>query len=251
MLAKRIIACLDVKSGRTVKGVQFESLVDAGDAVDLGRRYSEEGIDELVFLDIAATLEERKTFTELVGRIATEIQIPFTVGGGISKLKDVERLLRAGADKVSVNSAALENPNLITEVANEFGSQCIVVAIDSKQSATFDKAFKHSGKTETEWETLDWVREVESLGAGEILLTAIENDGGKKGFNCTLTRKIAEAVNIPIIASGGAGESQHFLEVFQDGKADAALAASIFHFGAVAVADLKQYLKDHLISVRI
>ena len=251
MLTKRIIACLDVKNGRTVKGVQFEDLIDAGDGVELGQRYSREGIDELVFLDITATLEERTTFTDLVKRVATEIQIPFTVGGGIKKLNDVERLLRAGADKVSLNSAAFDNPDLISDVAKEFGSQCLVIAIDSKDINGIPCAFQHAGKTQTKWKTIDWAQEVSALGAGEILLTAIDFDGSKQGFYCELTRQVSDSVSIPVIASGGAGNKQHFLDVFNSGKADAALAASIFHFGNVVVSELKHFLRQNSVSVRI
>ena len=251
MLTKRIIACLDVKDGRTVKGVQFEDLADAGDSVELGKRYSNEGIDELVYLDITATLEGRNTFVDLVKRVASEIQIPFTVGGGIKKLSDVERLLRAGADKVSLNSAALDNPALITEVAKEFGSQCLVVAIDSKEVDRHPCVFKHAGKTKTDWGTIAWAREATSLGAGEILLTAIDYDGSKQGFHCELIRLISESVTVPVIASGGAGSKQHFLDVFNIGKADAALAASIFHFGTIPIAGLKSFLNQNGIEVRI
>lgn len=251
MLTKRIIACLDVKNGRTVKGLRFENLKDAGDAIELGRRYSLEGIDELVYLDIAATVEERGAFTELVERIACELEIPFTVGGGIKALSDVERLLRAGADKISVNSAALNNPKLISQMAQEFGSQCVVVAIDSKDLNGTATVFKNAGQVQTEWKTIDWAMHAAALGAGEILLTAIDRDGSKSGFHCELTCAVSEQTKIPIIASGGAGTKEHFSEVFQKGKADAALAASIFHFGTIQVADLKSYLAQQSVLVRL
>lgn len=250
MLTKRIIACLDVKDGRTVKGVKFEELIDAGDSVDLGFRYSEEGIDELVFLDITATIEDRSTFVDLVQRVATRIQIPFTVGGGIKKISDVEKLLRAGADKISLNSAAIDNPSLLNEVAREFGSQCLVVAIDSKKVDGEDRVFKHGGRTLTSLHTSSWAKEATNLGAGEILLTSIDFDGSKSGFDCNLIRSISESVSVPVVASGGAGCKEDFLNVFKYGKADAALAASIFHFDILPVTELKEYLTQNDVSIR-
>lgn len=251
MLTKRIIACLDVKNGRTVKGIKFDQLIDAGDSVELGKRYSFEGIDELVFLDITATIEGRNTFCDLVQRVASEIQIPFTVGGGIKRLEDVERLLRAGADKVSLNSAAFDNPYLISEAAQEFGSQCLVVAIDSRNVGGVATAFQHAGKTQTKWATVSWAKEVVNLGAGEILLTSIDADGSKQGFDCDLTAIVSDTVTVPVIASGGAGKKEHFADIFHKGKADAALAASIFHFNEVSVSELKDFLVQENISVRI
>jgi cyclase len=249
-LAKRIIACLDVKNSRTVKGVKFEDLKDAGDAVELGAYYSQEGIDELVFLDIAATLEERATFAELVQGVASTLSIPFTVGGGIGSLADVERMLRSGADKVSINTAAIMNPDLISEVAKEFGSQCLVLAIDCKRVCGEAKVFSRAGQVETDWNLISWVKEVENLGVGEILLTSIEADGSKSGFDIELTALCSSAVNIPLIASGGAGEKEDFLQVFNEGKADAALAAGIFHFGELKVNELKDFLKLNNIQIR-
>jgi cyclase len=257
MLTKRIIPCLDVKDGMTVKGVNFESLREAGDAVALAERYAREGADELVFLDITATLEKRSTFTEMVRRVAFALNIPFTVGGGISRVEDVSRLLNAGADKTSINSAAVKNPPLITELANEFGSQCVVVAIDVRQTKPQGdwNVVINAGKQETTWEALAWAKEVESLGAGEILLTSMDNDGTKSGFALEITRRIAQSVNIPVIASGGAGTMQHFRDVLRDdagcGAADAALAASLFHFGELEIPVLKRFLQDEGLAMRI
>ena len=251
MLAKRIIPCLDIKDGRTVKGVNFVNLRDAGDPVDLATRYAKEGADELVFLDISATHEGRKTLAHLVSRIAQAINIPFTVGGGISSVADVSVLLEAGADKVSVNSAALRNPQLINELAREFGSQCIVVAIDAKAAEGTWWAYQNGGRQRTEARALDWASEVVERGAGEILLTSMDHDGSKNGFAIELTSAVSALVNVPVIASGGAGSMAHFTEVFTEGKADAALAASIFHFGEISVPDLKAFLKINEISVRI
>ena len=250
MLAKRIIPCLDIKDGRTVKGINFEGLRDAGDPVELGALYAAQGADELTFLDITATLEERDTFVELVKKIAKHIDIPFTVGGGIKSVAEVAALLAAGADKISINSAAVYNPQLITDLAKEFGSQCVVVAIDTKSYEDKDKVHTHGGKKATEILTLDWAKEVYNLGAGEILLTSMDHDGVKTGFACDITRAVSEAVNIPVIASGGAGTLEHFKEVFEQGKADAALAASIFHFKEIAIPELKRYLQSQNIPVR-
>ena len=251
MLTKRIIPCLDVMNGRTVKGVNFVNLRDAGDAVELGRIYAEQGADELVFLDITATVEKRKTLAELVKKVAEAINIPFTVGGGITSLQDVSTLLNAGADKISVNSAAIKNPGLVNAMAREFGSQCVVVAVDTKKYDHADKVHIHGGRTPTEILTLDWVKEVEDRGAGEILLTSMDHDGTKNGFANKITSKISEMLSIPVIASGGAGKMKHFEEVFTTGLADAALAASIFHFSEISIPDLKKHLNLCGIPVRI
>ena len=254
MLTKRIIPCLDVKDGRTVKGVNFVNLRDAGDAVELGAFYADQGADELVFLDIAATLEGRSTLLELVRRVARTVNIPFTVGGGISSKADVSALLEAGADKVSINSAAVRNPDLINELALEFGSQCIVVAIDTRASQGSDiqqLVHTHGGRKPTELRTLEWAKEVEQRGAGEILLTSMDTDGTKNGFALALTAAISENANIPIIASGGAGTMAHFYDVFTAGKADAGLAASIFHFKEIEIPALKQYLHQRGLPMRL
>ncbi|MDR1516554.1 MAG: imidazole glycerol phosphate synthase subunit HisF [Dysgonamonadaceae bacterium] len=250
MLKKRIIPCLDIKNGRTVKGVNFVDIRDAGDAVELAKRYVREGADELVFLDITATVEKRKTLTELVKRIAKEINIPFTVGGGIDTLEDAQAIIRAGADKVSVNSSAVKNPQLITRIANEFGNQCVVLAIDTKFENGEWIVYVHGGRTPTTLRTVDWAKEGEGLGAGEILLTSMNNDGTKNGFALDITASVADSVNIPVIASGGAGTEGHFAEVFLRTKASAALAASIFHFGEIPIPQLKAYLKTKNISIR-
>jgi cyclase len=251
MLAKRIIPCLDIKDGRTVKGVNFENIRDAGDPVELAIRYAEEGADELVFLDITATNEKRKTLTELVTRIAKQINIPFTVGGGINSIDDVSALLNAGADKISVNSAAIKNPELIKNLADQFGSQCIVLAIDTKFENNDWWVYLNGGRVKTELLALNWAKQVVILGAGEILLTSMNNDGTKSGFAIDITKQISEAVNIPVIASGGAGTLEHFKDVFIAGKADAALAASVFHFKEIEVIELKKYLKTNAIEIRI
>ena len=251
MLTKRIIPCLDVKDGKTVKGVNFENLRDAGDPVELGALYALEGADELVFLDISATLEKRKTMVELVRRVARNVNIPFTVGGGISSIEDVSALLNAGADKVSINSSAVKNPSLIDTLALEFGSQCIVVAIDTKTYQHQNKVHTHGGKVPTSIDTLAWAKEVEDRGAGEILLTSMDHDGTKNGFACELTSKISSVSSIPVIASGGGGNIEHFKDVFTKGNADAALAATIFHFKEVEILNLKRELKDSNISIRL
>ena len=251
MLTKRIIPCLDIKDGRTVKGVNFVNLRDAGDPVELARQYAEQNADELIFLDISATEQKRKTLADLVRKVAQAIDIPFTVGGGISSVEDVAILLQNGADKVSINSAAVKRPELINELAAQFGSQCIVVAMDAKQIDTQWKVHLVGGKIPTEIDLFDWAKEVADRGAGEILFTSMDHDGTKAGFANEALARISEEVNIPIIASGGAGNTQHFIDTFTQGKADAALAASIFHFGEVAVPDLKQELKQQQIAVRI
>lgn len=250
MLAKRIIPCLDVKDGMTVKGTNFVNLREAGDPVELGIRYSEQGADELVFLDITASHEERKTFTELVKRIAANINIPFTIGGGINELSDVDRLLNAGADKVSVNSTAIRNPKIIEEIAKNFGSQVCVCAIDASLEDGIWSCFISGGRSKTGKELFSWAKEVENLGAGEILFTSMDHDGVKTGYANEALCQLSETLNIPIIASGGAGNMEHFRDVFVNGKADAALAASVFHFGEIAIKDLKDYLKKENINVR-
>lgn len=250
MLTKRIIPCLDVKDGRTVKGVNFVELRDAGDAVELACRYAEQGADELVFLDITATHEKRKTLTDLVRNVASAINIPFTVGGGISSIEDVRGVLMNGADKVSINSAAVRKPELITELSKEFGSQCVVLAVDVKYSDGEWTVFLNGGRISSGKNAQEWIKEGVERGAGEILLTSMNHDGTKNGFAIELTREIAELVNVPVIASGGAGKPEHFLEVFTEGKADAALAAGIFHFGEVGIPELKEYLFSNNIPIR-
>lgn len=252
MLTKRIIPCLDVKDGRVVKGIQFVELRDAGDPVELARFYDEQGADELVFLDISASHEGRKTMVEVVKSVASELAIPFTVGGGINSLEDMKGILRAGADKVSLNTAAVTQPELITEGANFFGSQCIVVAIDAKYDAELCswRVYTHGGRTPTEYDVVTWAQEVVQRGAGEILLTSMNSDGEKNGFDIALTKAVSEAVTVPVIASGGAGNAEHFAEVFIEGKADAALAASIFHYKETSVAEVKAYLKTKGVNVR-
>ena len=251
MLTKRIIPCLDIKNGRTVKGVMFENIIDAGDPVALAAEYARQGADELVFLDITATNEGRKTFATLVREIARHIDIPFTVGGGISAIADVELLLQEGADKVSVNSAAIKSPELVYGLAKRFGSQCITVAVDTKLTPTGWKVFSRAGTVETTWRTVDWSRELNDLGAGEILLTSMSNDGTKSGFALDITGEVSRTVSIPVIASGGAGTLEHFSEVFEKAQADAALAASIFHFGEVPIPVLKKYLAAQKITIRL
>lgn len=250
MLAKRIIPCLDIKNGETVKGINFLDLKEVGNPVEMAIRYSQQGADELVFLDISATEERRKTLIPLVREIARHINIPFTVGGGINALENVEELLKNGADKITINSAALSNPKLITDVAKRFGSQCMVVAIDTKLVENQNKVFSNGGKIETEKELFSWAKEVENLGAGEILLTSMNTDGTKSGFAIEITKQLSELVNIPVIASGGAGTMQHFEDVFTETKATGALAASIFHFNEIAIPELKNYLKSKNLSIR-
>lgn len=251
MLRKRIIACLDIRDGRTVKGINFENIRDAGDPVELAAYYAEQGVDELVFLDITATTEKRRTLAELVRRIASTINIPFTVGGGISTVEDVSILLENGADKISVNSAAVKNPELISNLAAEFGSQCVVLAIDSKLEGNNSFIHLNGGKIKTGIETYSWAKHGVELGAGEILLTSMDHDGTKNGFATELTAMLSKRLGIPVIASGGAGKMEHFKEVFEQGHADAALAASIFHYKTMAIPDLKLYLKNNNISVRL
>ena len=250
MLTKRIIPCLDIKNGRTVKGVNFMNLIDAGDPVELAKRYTELGADELVFLDISATQEQRQTTLEMVLKVAERINIPFTVGGGISSVGDVDALLKNGADKISINSAAIKNPELINELSAKFGSQCIVVAIDAKFTEGEWIVFLAGGTIPTSLELFSWAQEVERRGAGEILFTSMNHDGTKSGFANEALAQLTRKVNIPIIASGGAGKIQHFIDVFQTGNADAALAASVFHFKEIAIKSLKENLKQNNINVR-
>lgn len=251
MLTKRIIPCLDIKNGRTVKGVNFVDLRDAGDPVELAKIYSDEGADELVFLDISATEERRKTLVDLVRKVAATINIPFTVGGGIASVEDVEILLQNGADKVSINSSAVKNPQLITDLAQKFGSQCVVVAIDAKQIDGEWIVHLVGGKVPTEIKLFDWAKEVAARGAGEILFTSMDHDGTKNGFANEALARLSQLVNIPIIASGGAGNMQHFIDTFVEGKADAALAASVFHFKEIEIKTLKKELQNNHIEVRI
>jgi cyclase len=251
MLAKRIIPCLDVKDGRTVKGTNFINLRDAGDAVELAKAYSRQGADELVFLDITATNEKRRTLSALVKKVAAEINIPFTVGGGINTVADIEILLDSGADKVSINTSAVKNPQVLSDAAKRFGSQCVVLAIDAKKIDENWKVFLNGGRIETDLEAIEWARRGTELGAGEILLTSMNADGTKNGFEIDLTRAVSESVNVPVIASGGAGLPEHFTEIFRKGKADAALAASIFHFREIEIPALKKYLKTQSIEVRL
>ncbi|MEC0179419.1 imidazole glycerol phosphate synthase subunit HisF [Paenibacillus favisporus] len=252
MLAKRIIPCLDVKDGRVVKGVNFENLRDAGDPVELAALYDKEGADELVFLDISASVEGRATMVEVVRQAAGEIAIPFTVGGGISHVDDMKRILRAGADKIGINTAAVLNPQLVSEGARRFGSQCIVVAVDAKYNEAWGEweVYTHGGRKATGIRALNWVKEAEALGAGEILLTSMDADGTKDGFDLPLTAAVADAVRIPVIASGGAGTKEHFAEVFTQGKADAGLAATIFHYKEISIPELKQDLKQKGVEIR-
>jgi cyclase len=250
MLKRRIIPCLDIKDGRTVKGINFVNLRDAGDPVELAKIYVQQGADELVFLDITATIENRKALSGLVERIAAEINIPFTVGGGIDTIEDVSVLIKSGADKVTVNSSAVRRPELITEIAGQFGSQCVVVAIDTKFIDNEWIVVVNGGRTPTGHKALDWARKAEELGAGEILLTSMNNDGMKTGFSIEITGEVSSSVNIPVIASGGAGTMEHFRDVFYNTGCSAALAASIFHFGEIDIRDLKNYLRHENISVR-
>lgn len=250
MLKKRIIPCLDIKDGETVKGVNFINLVKAGDPVELAKRYEEQGADELVFLDITATVENRKTLVDLVEKISAELSIPFTVGGGISSISDVSKLLKAGADKISINSSAVKSPQLIQDIANEFGSQCVVVAIDTKEVNGVHLVHVKGGREATELKTLEWAKEIENLGAGEILLTSMNADGTKAGFDLEITKQVADLVSIPVIASGGAGSKEDFQDVFEKTKATGALAASVFHFSEIPIPELKTYLKKQEIPVR-
>jgi cyclase len=250
MLAKRIIPCLDIKDGKTVKGINFVNFRDAGDPVELGAVYSEQGADELVYLDITASHEGRKTFTDLVKRVAANVNIPFTVGGGINELKDVDRLLNAGADKVSLNSSAIRNPGLIEVIAENFGSQVCVVAIDANLENGKWVCYLNGGRIPTGKELFSWAKEAESRGAGEILFTSMTHDGVKDGYPDEALARLSEMLKIPVIASGGAGKTEHFRDVFMLGKADAALAASVFHFGEISIPNLKQYLKKEGIAVR-
>ncbi len=251
MITKRIIPCLDVKDGQTVKGVNFVQLRQAGDPVALGKAYAEQGADELVYLDITATVEGRAAFVDLVREVARNLNIPFTVGGGIKTESDVGKLLEAGADKVSINSAAVRHPDLIEKLAKNFGSQCVVLAVDAKRVGDRWIVFVDGGRTPTERDVLQWVAEAVRRGAGEILLTSMDHDGTKNGFAIELTRRVSETVSVPVIASGGAGKPEHFTDVFTKGKADAALAASVFHFGEIPIPKLKQYLKSQNITVRL
>jgi cyclase len=251
MLSKRIIPCLDIKDGRTVKGTNFENLRDAGDPVELGALYAKEGADELVFLDITATNEKRKTLVDLVSRIAHRINIPFTVGGGISSVEDVQLLLQNGADKISINTAAFKKPDLIHQLADEFGSQCVVLAIDTKQEEDGQwYVYLNGGRVKTECKCLDWATRGVKAGAGEILLTSMNHDGTKTGFALDITRQLSTSLSVPVIASGGGGTLEHFADVFIEAKADAALAASIFHFKEISIPELKRYLKQQKIMVR-
>ncbi|MFP8783588.1 imidazole glycerol phosphate synthase subunit HisF [Planococcus plakortidis] len=250
MLTKRIIPCLDVKEGRVVKGVSFVELRDAGDPVELAKFYDEQGADELVFLDISASHEGKETMVEVVRIVATELSIPFTVGGGIRTLDDMKRMLRAGADKVSLNTAALDRPELIKEGADFFGSQCIVVAIDAKRNGDSWEVYTHGGRNRTEWDAIEWAKRAVALGAGELLLTSMDSDGQKDGFDIALTKAVRDAVEVPVIASGGAGNRDHFKEVFEQADADAALAASIFHYKETSVKEVKQYLQGEGVKVR-
>lgn len=251
MLAKRIIPCLDVDKGRVVKGIKFLEIKDAGDPVELGKFYSDEGADELVFLDITASYENRKTIKTVVEKVAKEVFIPFTVGGGITSLEDIKTILRAGADKVSINTSAVKNPNFISDASNSFGSQCIVLAIDAKRNKNSWEVFINGGRTPTGMDAIKWAKEGVKKGAGEILLTSMNTDGTKNGYDIELTRRISESVSVPIIASGGAGKLEHFKQVFTIGKADAALAASLFHYKEVTIKQVKEYLGNEKIPVRI
>ncbi|MBU9674183.1 imidazole glycerol phosphate synthase subunit HisF [Planococcus sp. CP5-4] len=250
MLTKRIIPCLDVKEGRVVKGVSFVELRDAGDPVELAKFYDEQGADELVFLDISASHEGKETMVEVVRIVATELSIPFTVGGGIRTLDDMKRMLRAGADKVSLNTAALDRPELIQEGADFFGSQCIVVAIDAKRNGDSWDVYTHGGRNRTDWDAVEWAKHAVALGAGELLLTSMDSDGQKDGFDVALIKAVRDAVEVPVIASGGAGNREHFQQVFEQADADAALAASIFHYKETSVREVKQYLQREGVNVR-
>ena len=253
MLTKRIIPCLDVNAGRVVKGVNFVNLMDAGDPVEVAKIYDAEGADELVFLDITASSDKRDTVVDMVERVGDQVFIPFTVGGGIRTVADMQKILRAGADKVSVNSAAIDNPDLIREGAEKFGSQCIVLAIDAKKRSDGDgwTVYKHGGRIDTGLDAVEWAKRGVGLGAGEILLTSMDGDGTKAGYDLALTRAISEAVGVPVIASGGAGTLEHFREALDEGGADAALAASLFHYKIMTIREVKEYLRDHGVPVRL
>lgn len=251
MLAKRIISCLDVSEGRVVKGVNFINLRDSGDPVEMGKFYNDQGADELVFLDITASSDKRKIITKVVEKVARQIFIPFTVGGGIRTVDDMKTILLAGADKVAVNTSAITNPNLISECANIFGNQCVVLAIDVKRNKSKWEVFVNGGRTPTGKDAIEWAKQGVKLGAGEILLTSMDRDGTKSGYDLELIRKMSETVNVPVIASGGAGNMQDFYNVFTQGKADAALAASLFHFGDLKINDLKKYLLNRQLSIRL
>jgi cyclase len=252
VLTKRIIPCLDIKDGRTVKGINFENIRDAGDPVELGALYAAQGADELVFLDITATVEKRKTLSELVNKISHNINIPFTVGGGISSVEDVSVLLQNGADKISINTSAFKRPQLVNDLAKAFGSQCVVLAIDTKQEEDGEwYVYLNGGRTKTETLCFNWAKQAVDLGAGEILLTSMNNDGTKQGFALSITQLLSDGLPVPVIASGGGGSMQHFKDVFQQANADAALAASIFHFKEIAIPDLKEYLHHNQIPVRL
>ena len=250
MLKKRIIPCLDIQNGRTVKGINFIGIKDAGDPIELAKKYVSQGADELVFLDITATIEKRATLVSLVNKISKEIDLPFTVGGGISSIEDAAKLIAAGADKVSINSSAIKRPELITEIADCYGSQCVVLAIDTKYIDGKWQVFINGGRTPTHLNTVDWAKSVVKLGAGEILLTSMNNDGTKKGFALDLVNAVSKAVNVPVIASGGAGSIEDFKDLFNTTKATAGLAASIFHYGEITIPELKNYLKQNKIPVR-
>jgi len=250
MLAKRIIPCLDVNDGRVVKGIRFLSLVDAGDPVEQGKRYDAEGADELTFLDITASSDKRAIVSELVRRVADEVFIPFTVGGGLKSVEDVRAILRAGGDKVTLNTAALERPGLIRECAETFGSQCVVVAIDARRNGSGWQVYTHGGRNKLELDAVEWSQQAEALGAGEILLTSMDRDGTRNGYDLDLTRAISEAVRIPVIASGGAGKLEHFYEALTSGGASAVLAASLFHFGELSISSLKKFLREKGVNVR-
>ena len=250
MLKKRIIPCLDIQNGRTVKGINFVGIRDAGDPIELAKKYVAEGADELVFLDITATVEKRETLVKLVEKVSKEIDIPFTVGGGINSVEDVAKVIAAGADKVSINSSAVKRPELISEIASEFGSQCVVLAIDTKYIDGEWKVFTAGGRNETGLNAIEWAKEGVALGAGEILLTSMNNDGTKSGFALDLTKRLSDAVNVPVIASGGAGSKEDFSNLFEKTKATGGLAASIFHYGEIPIPELKQYLKTKEIAIR-
>ncbi|MCK5040440.1 MAG: imidazole glycerol phosphate synthase subunit HisF [Candidatus Aenigmarchaeota archaeon] len=251
MLTKRIVPCLDVKNGRVVKGTNFVNLRDAGDPVELAKKYNEEGADELVFLDITASVEERKTIYDIVRNVSRQLFIPFTVGGGISTVEDMQKLLFCGADKISVNTAAIKNPGIIKQASSKFGSQCIVVAIDAKKTQNSWNVFINGGRTDTRIDAIEWAKKVQQFGAGEILLTSMDRDGTKKGFDIGLTKIISESINIPVIASGGAGDLKSISDIFEYGCADAMLAASIFHYGKFSVSQVKEYLAKNNMEVRL